>query len=244
MPRFHLSPADWDAGRGLSGDEAHHAAQVHRVLAGDLISIFDGAGRRATARVTASSRNRVEFEIQPESLQTSAPEIPALHLAVGIPKGKIMDLVVQKAVELGIARITPLVTRNTIVQPGNGKSAKWRRIALEACKQCGQDRLPEIDDCTEFSGWLANRPPSPLSLVGALETAAPSLRGVLESVAEPPPQITWLVGPEGDFTSEELNAARMHGFQGVGLGPMVLRVETAVMFGLAAIRYRFLDGAN
>lgn len=240
MARFHLPPESWQSGI-LTGDEARHLSQVLRIKPGETITVFDGCGRRAAAEVLTVSRERVSLKTG-DSLTPPAP-LPAITLAQAIPKGKNMDLIVQKAVELGIAAIQPLVTKNTVVQPGEGKSDKWRRNALEACKQCGQDTLPAIADPLPFDRWLesgAGLPPAAhhLKIIASLAPGAQPLREILR--AHPgTTAATLLVGPEGDFTPEETTAALDAGFLPVSLGEIVLRVETATIFCLSALRYEF-----
>ena len=240
MPRFHLSPESWPTS-ALTGDEARHLSQVLRIKPGEMITVFDGLGRRAEAEVLTVSRDRVSLQLG--DTLTPATPLPAITLAQAIPKGKNMDLIVQKAVELGIAKIQPLITRNTVVQPGEGKSDKWRRNALEACKQCGQDTLPQIADPLPFDRWLesgAGVSPAAnhLRLIASLAPGAKPIREVLRSH----PGITsatLLVGPEGDFTPAETSAALEAGFLPISLGDIVLRVETATLFCLSALRYEF-----
>lgn len=242
MPRFHLSPESWLSGV-LSGDEARHLSQVLRIKPGETVTVFDGCGRRAAAEVLTVSRDHVSLQIG-DSLTPPAP-LPAITLAQAIPKGKNMDLIVQKAVELGIAAIQPLVTKNTVVHPGEGKSDKWRRNALEACKQCGQDTLPRIADPLPFDRWLKSGAgvlpaANHLRLIASLAPGAMPLREILR--AHPgTTTATLLVGPEGDFTSEETTAALDAGFLPVSLGEIVLRVETATLFCLSALRYEFSE---
>ena len=236
MARFHLPPADWPSA-SLTGDEARHLSQVLRVKPGETITVFDGHGRRASAEVLTVSRDHVFLKLG--EAQSPPLPMPAITLAQAIPKGKNMDLIVQKSVELGISIIQPLVTRNTIVQPGEGKSDKWRRNALEACKQCGQDTLPDIADPQPFDRWLVTQTDAPgLKLIASLAPGAKPLREVLH--AHPgTAAATLLVGPEGDFTPEETTAALSAGFIPVSLGSIVLRVETATLFCLSALRYEF-----
>jgi 16S rRNA (uracil1498-N3)-methyltransferase len=236
MSRFHLPPADWQAA-ALTGDEARHLSQVLRIKPGETITVFDGCGRRAEAEVLTVSRDHVSLKTG-DILTPPAP-LPSITLAQAIPKGKNMDLIVQKAVELGIARIQPLVTKNTIVQPGGGKSDKWRRTALEACKQCGQDTLPQIADPLPFGRWIASPDELPgLRLIASLAPGAKPLRETLR--AHPgTTAATLLVGPEGDFTPDETRQALAAGFLPVSLGTIVLRVETATLFCLSALRYEF-----
>ncbi len=236
VARFYLTPESWQ-NSVLSGDEARHLAQVLRIKPGEVITVFDGCGRRAMAEVLTVSRDAASLRIQ-EPLVTRAPR-PAITLAQSIPKGKNMDLIVQKAVELGVAAIQPLVTRNTIVQPGDGKSEKWRRNALEACKQCGQDTLPSIAEPMTFERWISNFSASPdLKIIASLAHGSRPMREVMRahpgSIAA-----TLLIGPEGDFTPEETAAALDAGFLPISLGDIVLRVETAALFCISALRYEF-----
>ena len=236
MARFHLPPEAWSSAT-LTGDEARHLSQVLRIKPGASISVFDGHGRRATAEVQSVSRDQVSLKIG-ES-QSPPSLLPAITLAQAIPKGKNMDLIVQKSVELGIARIQPLVTRNTVVQPGEGKSGKWRRNALEACKQCGQDTLPDIADPLPFEHWLATQSEAPgLKIIASLAAGALPLRETLRQHSGTQ-AATLLVGPEGDFTPEEITHALAVGFIPVSLGSIVLRVETATLFCLSALKYEF-----
>jgi 16S rRNA (uracil1498-N3)-methyltransferase len=242
MPRFHLPPESWQSGV-LTGDEAKHLSQVLRIKAGETVTVFDGCGRRAEAEVLSVSRDHVSLKLG-ESI-TPPPPLPAITLAQAIPKGKNMDLIVQKAVELGVARIQPLVTKNTVVQPGEGKSDKWRRTALEACKQCGQDTLPDIAEPLPFDRWLAHSgagvPPAAnhFRIIASLAPGARPLRETLRTHPTTTTSATLLIGPEGDFTPEETQAALTAGFLPVTLGNIILRVETATLFCLSALRYEF-----
>ncbi|MES2657393.1 MAG: 16S rRNA (uracil(1498)-N(3))-methyltransferase [Verrucomicrobiota bacterium] len=237
MARFHLPPEAWQESPALTGDEARHLSQVLRMKSGDSVIVFDGHGRRASAEILSVSRDRVPLKLG-EVLPSRAP-LPAITLAQAIPKGKNMDLIVQKSVELGIAAIQPLVTRYTVVQPGDGKSEKWRRNALEACKQCGQDSLPEIAEPLGFEKWIVSQSEIPgLKLIASLAPGASPLRKVLKDHPATN-QVTLLVGPEGDFSAEETAAAIAAGFLPISLGSIVLRVETATLFCLSALRYEF-----
>jgi len=237
MARFHLPPEAWQETPALTGDEARHLSQVLRMKPGDAVIVFDGYGRRASAEILSVSRDRVPLKLG--EILPSRPPLPAITLAQAIPKGKNMDLIVQKSVELGIAAIHPLVTRYTVVQPGDGKSEKWRRNALEACKQCGQDTLPDIAEPLAFDRWIATQTDTPgLKLIASLAAGARPMRTVLRDHPGTV-QATLLVGPEGDFSAEETTAALAAGFLPVSLGTIVLRVETATLFCLSVLRYEY-----
>ncbi len=239
MARFFLPSDSWGELAWLTGDEAKHLSQVLRIRAGDSVSVFDGKGRRAGATVAEVSRDRVKLELGPATL---IPVLePEVILALAIPKGKKMDLVVQKAVELGVSAIQPLVTRNTVVQPGEGKSDKWQRVALEACKQSGLDHLPEVHEPLEFGKWIEalGRPADKeLRLIASLAEGAGPMREIVRKMGTPT-RIVILVGPEGDFSPVETQVALNEAFTPVTLGATVLRAETASLFCLSAIRYEF-----
>ena len=237
MSRFHLPAEDWADDPALTGNEARHLSQVLRIRCGETITVFDGCGRRAIAEVMNVARDRVTLTLG--AAQVAPAPRPAITLVQAIPKGKTMDIIVQKAVELGVAAIQPLVTRHTVVQPGDGKSDKWSRTALEACKQCGQDTLPHIAEPLSFERWLATQNTAAgLRLIASLAPGARPLREILLDHPGTTAAIL-LVGPEGDFSADETKAALAAGFLPVSLGEIVLRGETATMFCLSALRYQF-----
>jgi 16S rRNA (uracil1498-N3)-methyltransferase len=238
MPRFYLPPAAWTETPFLEGDEAKHLAQVLRIQSGATITVFDGLGNFAEARVLSVSKQRVDLML--ELAECKPTPLPEITLAQAIPKGKNMDWIVQKAVELGVSKIQPIVTRNTIVSPSDDKAEKWRRTALEACKQCAQFTIPVIEDPMTFDAWLKSLDPSELKIIASLAENPKNFRETL--AAHPEIQsITLLIGPEGDFTPQETQAALSVGYIPVTLGDLVLRVETATLFCLSAVRFQYLQ---
>lgn len=239
MDRFFLSASDWSAEHlQLTGEEGHHAVRVMRKKEGDRIEVFDGKGRWARGKVTATERGGLTLTREEEGL---SPEPASLiELAVAMPKGKTMDLIVQKAVELGVNRIQPLATRNTMVKlTGEDrveKSLKWQRGALEASKQCGQNHLPQVAPVCDLTEYLS-RERAGLSLIASLAPGAVGLRQCL-SAQSAVAQVHLLIGPEGDFASEEITASLAAGFQPVTLGEIVMRVETACLYLISAVRYQ------
>ncbi len=237
MPRSYLPPSAWTENPFLDGDEAKHLAQVLRVQPDQWITVFDGIGNRAEAKVLSVSKQRIDLMLDlAESRETPLPEIT---LAQAIPKGKNMDWIVQKAVELGVSRIQPLVTRHTVASPGESKAEKWRRTALEACKQCGQDTLPIIEDPATFAEWIKAPQESELRLIASLAENPRHFRETLQAYPDLR-SVTIAVGPEGDFSADETESALAAGFIPVTLGDLVLRVETATMLCLSAIRFQFM----
>lgn len=241
MDRFFLPSAQWtDESLRLEGEEGHHALRVMRKRAGDVIEIFDGQGRWARGEIISAERNSLALAVAEEG--ESQPMVPQLALAVAIPKGKTMDLIVQKAVELGINCIQPLTTRNTVVKVADSereeKSRKWQRVALEACKQCGQNFLPTVEPVKTLEDYLSN-PPTGSRILASLAPGALPFRERLEALPKDCGELSFLVGPEGDFSGAEIEAALVSDFDPVSLGEIVLRVETACLFLVSAARYRF-----
>ena len=147
MHRFYLSPNDWSSAR-LTGPEAHHARSVLRLDPRDRVVLFDGRGREATAEISSLNSSAVQLRVLQEAI--TPPLRARITLAQAVPKGKNMDLIVQKAVEIGAAEIFPLLSARTVVQldreSAAQKTAKWQTVALEAAKQCGQNWLPKVHE--------------------------------------------------------------------------------------------------
>lgn len=233
MDRFYISPAQWSDSLALIGEEAHHCRRVMRKRVGEMIELFDGCGNWARGEIVALN-DSVSLSIKERG--TSPKPKLLIELAVGIPKGKIFDLIIQKSVELGVNRIQPLMTDQGVVKilekDAAKKAAKWQRLAIEACKQCGQNWLPVIKEAATFSDWLPNRQCSDLELVAALTSNAVPLGPKLSEISKSPElcSIRIFVGPEGDFSKSEYANCFVHDVIPVKLGDLVLKVETAVIF--------------
>jgi 16S rRNA (uracil1498-N3)-methyltransferase len=243
LPRFHL-PNVGPVGPAaiLLGEEAKHCAQVLRKSVGDQIIVFDGAGNEATADITAISSKRVDLKIL-ERRHTPPPTV-STSLIQAIPKGANMEWILEKAVELGVNAIYPVLTERTVVRLDAKEAAKkqerWQRVALEACKQCGQNWLPQVHAPAPFSTVLESLPAHDLKLIAALQPDSRSLKSVLQEPStrnQEPRTISLAIGPEGDFTPAEYAAARARGFLPLSLGPLVLRVETAALFALSVLQH-------
>ncbi len=240
MDRFFVSPDQWGKNPTLRGDESHHCFRVMRKQIGDNIIIFDGNGMEAEAKISAISRDESGLELI--DTRTFPVVLPQLEVAVGIPKGKSFDLILQKAVEMGVNRIHPLVSDQGNVRFKAGealsKRDKWQRTLLEACKQCGQNHLPEVMVPALLDNYLEKIEPGGTRIVGALTSKTKTLKDLLDGL-EVPERVVLMVGPEGDFSAGEYERIFESGFAPVGLGELVLRTETAVIFMAAAVRYQF-----
>lgn len=221
--RFYLpQPLDSTVIR-LTGPEVHHLGRVLRLKAGDEVTLFDGRGTEARARIDSLTTDAVELTVVEHLAATEIPK-NALTLATAVPKGERFDWLVEKATELGVARLIPLVTARSVVNPGESKLERLRRTIVEASKQCGRSRLMELTapiawrelvetEMTSGGVWVAH--PS-----GAPPTDAGDERFRPRIVA---------IGPEGGLTADELALATEHGAKLVGLGPRILRIETAAI---------------
>lgn len=234
MPRFFLEPTKWETEPSLEGDEAKHCARVMRAKAGDHIGVFDGEGRSAAAEVLAVTREHVALRLG-EIHREPAPKVEIV-LAQAVIKGKAMDWLLQKVVELGVTAIQPLSTDHAVVRPGEGKEDKWQRVVLEACKQCGRSRMPKVLPIVGLDDFLSARDGEPMA-VASLE-GGPRLRDWIEG-QESEGRIGFLIGPEGDFSRAEYSRIGKSGIGPVSLGATVLRSETAAIHCVSAASYAF-----
>ena len=213
----------------LEGDEARHLTRVRRIGVGEVVEVFDGKGFAARARVESAGKNRVDLTLLGEPIADRVAPC-RLTLATAVPKGERFDWLIEKATELGVARLVPLITERSVVDPRVAKLDRLRRLIVEAAKQCGRNRLMELDSPTPWTA-LARAPADGTRLL-----AHPG--GVPASAWRPirhGAPVTLAIGPEGGFTEPEVALAVELGWQAVGLGATLLRIETAGLAGSAAI---------
>ena len=227
--------------------EAHHAAQVLRVRPNEKVLVLDGAGHEFLCGVQNVSRKSVSLAVTRRHFTEPLP--CSITLLQAIPKGKIFESILQKATELGVARIVPILSERVTTQlDGEGaadKLEKWRLCTIEAIKQCGQLWLPRIEMPVTPKAFLAVGEKFDLALVASLQTGSRSPREYLEAFvaekrARPKSACVW-IGPEGDFTPAETEVITASGVHPITLGRLVLRCETAAIYCLSVLNYELAD---
>jgi 16S rRNA (uracil1498-N3)-methyltransferase len=262
MRRFYLPPAACkDDTLLLTDREAHHGAQVLRLQSGDEVTVLDGAGTRLICAVKCVSRKIIELSVR------SRQKVPQAGFEVtlfqSIVKGKAMETIVEKATELGVSRVVPLITERVVSQldaeRSDSKQAKWQLIAIESIKQCGSPWLPQIDAPQTLNEVLNEIRRFDMAFVASLrdgrhirqwvQTLCPTGAGREQAQcptgrsstlnSQPSTSLrsgcVW-IGPEGDFTNAELDAIEASGAKPITLGPLVLRADTAAIASLAVLR--------
>ncbi len=244
--RFYIPASEWDPEQlTLSREEAHHCLDVMRCAVGDRIIVFNGEGIEVEAEIVAGGKK--EVSLKPFLMSQTDPPPARLTLGQAIPKGKNMDLIIQKSTELGASKIIPLLSERTVVQLDAAdlekKREKWQRVAIEACKQCGQNWLPEVATPMTTDQFVKKTNDS-FRLVAAISPNAQSLKAIIDDYLSEnesrPNSATLMVGPEGDFTPAEISTALGAGFAPLSLGPIILRSETAAIYALSVTGYELM----
>jgi 16S rRNA (uracil1498-N3)-methyltransferase len=224
----------------LEGDRARYLGRVLRLRVGDEITVFDGTGPEWAATIAAMTRSTVELVLG-EAHEPAIESPLKVHLVQGISRGERMDFVVQKATELGVERITPVLTEYGVVKLDDERAAKrrehWENVAASACEQCGRTRLPLVDMPLPLKHWFGARQTG----AGVGLVLAPGASIPLASVAAPQTKVCILIGPEGGFSQTEIEDAEVAGFTTVSLGPRILRTETAAAAALAVMQANWGD---
>ena len=240
IPRIYLpTPLASGASVALSDNAANHVVRVLRLKPGAPLILFNGLGGEYEAVLLSMDRNHTEVSVGNHiARETESP----LHitLAQGVSRGERMDYTIQKAVELGVTKIVPLISERCEVRLEGERLAKrvqhWQAVVVSACEQCGRNRVPPVLAPVPLSGWLAE-PVHGVRLV--LDPLAPA---TLSSLARPDDRlITLLIGPEGGLSDAEVKCAQQSGFEGIHLGPRILRTETAAVTALSALQVLWGD---
>jgi len=244
--RFTIAPERIDGDRvTFDREETRHLARVLRLGPGDVVLAADGAGREFTVRVESLGEQASGTVL---AVAARALESPlAVTLLQGVPKGDKMEAIVRACTELGVACVCPVIAERTIVrlEPARWRerARRWQRVAREAAKQCGRAVIPEVDTPRPLADWLAHDKGADLRLC-LWEGATTPLARALDGLPEHPRTLHMLVGPEGGLARDEVEAARARGFALVGLGPRIVRTETAAPALLAIVQSRFGDLAS
>ena len=213
---------------------AYHVMRVLRMREGAPLSVFDGAGGEFLAEISRVDGDRVAVRIGEQTV--GAAESPLrITLVQGVSRSERMDWTLQKATELGVAAIAPVLTARSVVRldekQTEKKQAHWRGIVIGACEQCGRARIPNVAAPVALRPYLANTRKEGLRLV-----LSPSAPGSLAGLTSLPTKVELLIGPEGGLDDDELIAAGKAGFTPVRLGPRVLRTETAAVVALSVLQ--------
>lgn len=216
----------------LDEESAHYLRTVLRLKRGFDLTLFNGDGYEYAGRVAEAGRDGVRVDIGAACRRDCESPL-VTHLGLGISRGERMDWALQKAVELGVSRITPLFTEHCVVRLDETRKdhrlLHWRKIVRSACEQCGRNRLPPVDEPMALQDWLGRAEGMKLFL-------DPEGAAGLHDLPPPQGPVSLLSGPEGGFAGREREEARAAGFVPLRLGPRILRTETAVLAALAALQ--------
>jgi 16S rRNA (uracil1498-N3)-methyltransferase len=219
----------------LPSEESHHLARVLRVQPGQEITLFDGQGNVADAVIESVSKSVVEARTS-KRWKVPSPAVQ-IDLIQAVPKPDRWDLVMQKAVELGASNIQPILTQRTEFKPSEKKMERWQKIVLSAAQQCEVRWLPKLQPLEKLATVLPKLAGYDLVLIGSLYEGAKPFRKIpMRGITK----IALLIGPEGDFSPEEVEAAVAAGAVPVSFGDRILRTETAAIFGLSVLAYELL----
>ncbi|OQY07783.1 MAG: 16S rRNA (uracil(1498)-N(3))-methyltransferase [Desulfobacteraceae bacterium 4572_123] len=244
MRRFFIEKADLvDSRAVIGGPDAHHIKTVLRLKVSDAIEIIDGTGMEYTARITGFPSGTVALRVLDKRIcKTETPV--KITLAIGMLKDKKMDELVRRLTELGVSCWAPFFAARSVPRPDpqrlTARTARWKKIAVEALKQSRRSRMPEIMEPVAFKDMLSLARGSDLKIIFWENQAAETVSTIPTLAEQPCKKIFVILGPEGGFTREEINTARSCGFITASLGPRILRAETAAL--AAAVMMQFIFG--
>ena len=244
MRRFYLPSGQCQgATLLLTGREARHARQVVRVRRGERVAVLDGVGHEFLCNVEDYDRDQVRLRVG--ETHSHPPPPCRVTLLQAVPKGKIIESIIQKATELGAFRVVPLLSERVVAQLDEKgaahKTEKLQLVAIEAIKQCGSPWLPQVEPPLTPNQFLARKEQFELPLIASLQSGSRSPREYFRAFhaqhGRSPESVCVWVGPEGDFTPAETEAIQLHGALPITLGHLVLRTETAAIYCLSVLDY-------
>lgn len=230
----------------IDRQQTHHIKKVLRLKTGDQVILFDGSGNEYTCTLHSCRDDIMLAQIESSRYHPNEPSIN-VTLAQAVAKGEKMEYIIQKAVEIGVSAIIPFISERTVVALKDKKARprvdRWQSIARESCKQCRRNIIPQVKPIISLNSLLAGLPPDGRAIMLYEGEDRTGLKAVINNIKNtaPWPNITILVGPEGGFTPLEAEAARKHSVITAGLGPRILRTETA---GLAAASIILYEGGD
>ncbi|MDP5029317.1 MAG: 16S rRNA (uracil(1498)-N(3))-methyltransferase [Paraglaciecola sp.] len=230
---FHPDLLSVDEHVTLGDDATNHLANVLRAKVGQPLILFNGDGAEYSAHVVDITKRKVIVCIDTKlSLSVESPL--KLHLGQGISRGDRMDWVIQKAVELGVSEISPLITERCGVKLSAErwlkKHEQWQKLIISACEQCGRNTLPTLHTPIDFHQWISQ------STEQLRLTLHPRAESTFRHIRLPVSGVRLLIGPEGGFSDQEIYQTEQSGFHTIQMGPRVLRTETAAIAAIAALQ--------
>jgi len=235
-PQIHTDTAT------ITDSEQHHLRNVLRLTPGATIRIIDGQGNVYTAEVLDIGTNRKPSEARILTHEFQAGILPSLTLFQGLPKSDKMELILQKATEIGVTQIVPMYAEHALQKPSQNRYERWHRVVISATKQCKRAWLPKLCEPQTFEASLAQLDKCSLRLIlnphPAQEPHPQHIKTVLREVLQPT-SIALFVGPEGGFSNQEVTAAIKNGCISATLGTNILRTETAAIVAVAIAAYEY-----
>lgn len=223
----------------LDKDEAHHLTRVRRCQAGSMVEAFDGKGNAWHCRLIGTSKDSAVLNVCDSSILSSLIATPRLTLATAVPKGERFEWLIEKATELGVSRIIPIICERSVVEPRSTKIDRLRKHIIEACKQCGRNDLMRLNETVKLSELPKMLDPT--SRVFRADRGGVSAESAWQNLDPTRTPIVVCIGPEGGWTNDEQDWFESRDWQKIGLGPYILRIETA---GVAAAAAAFQANAH
>lgn len=239
MPRFPIRQNQIKNNKAIvCGSDYRHIVKVLRLKPGNEIILFDERGIEHIGKISEVGSKEINIAIAESKIVNKESSLN-ITLLQGIPKGDKMDYIIEKATELGVKKIVPVVTQRSQIRYTK-KVNRWRRIALESSKQCGRTMPPSILEATNFQNAIDSNDPNNLQIV-FYEKSGDKIRDVINKANKHSPNVRLFVGPEGGFSEKEISEAIEKGFIPAGLGPRILRTETACTVAIAVIQFLYGD---